>query len=108
VHVSVKDTTGATVTTTYSLVINNALSLGSLSKTTWKVNQAGQTGTIAISNGTLAYSGLVVTGLPPGLIATLSGSTITLSGTPTTTGSYTEFAPVENRMLCGLRMLCGP
>jgi hypothetical protein len=96
VHVTVKDVTGASVTSTYSLIINKAMSLGTLSLTTWKVNQAGQTGTITISGGTAAYRGLVVTGLPPGLTATLNGNTITFSGTPTTIGSYTIGVTVQD------------
>ena len=96
VHVAVKDVTGAQVTSTYTLIINNSMSLGALSLTTWKVNQAGQTGTIAISGGTTAYSNLGATGLPPGLVATLSGSTITLNGTPTSVGTYTVQVTVQD------------
>lgn len=72
------------------------MSLGSLSRTTWNVSQSGQTGTIAISFGTLAYSGLVVTNLPPGLTATLSGNSILFSGTATTIGTYTMQVTVQD------------
>src|SRR5262249_34316388 len=62
--------------------------LGPLSSTAWTVNQPGYIGTIAITSGTAPYNSLTATGLPPGLSAALSGSTITLSGTPTVTGTY--------------------
>jgi hypothetical protein len=96
IQVSVHDSTGAPATSTFSLVINRAMSLSGLSRSTWRVNQTGQTGTITISNGTPAYTNLVVTGLPPGLVAGLNGNTITLSGTPTKVGSYTVQVTVQD------------
>jgi hypothetical protein len=54
------------------------------------VNQAGYGGTIGITGGTSAYSNLTVSGLPDGLSAALSGSTITLSGTPIATGAFSS------------------
>jgi hypothetical protein len=86
--VSVADSAGGTGAGTYSLTISPALSLGSLSATQWDVNQPGYTGSIALSGGTGPYSNLAVTGLPPGLSASLAGSTISLSGTPTQTGTF--------------------
>jgi Putative Ig domain/NHL repeat len=62
--------------------------LGTLSSTAWTVNQPNYNGSVAIVGGTAPYGNLSATGLPPGLTAALSGSTITLSGTPTTTGTY--------------------
>ena len=82
------DSAGNTGSHTYTLTINAALTLGSLSNTAWTVNRAGYSGTIAVIAGTPAYSNLTATGLPAGLSASLSGSTITLSGTPTATGSF--------------------
>jgi hypothetical protein len=63
--------------------------LGSLSSTAWTVNQPGFSGTIPIVN-TAPPPGSVVsaTGLPAGLSASLSGSTITITGTPTAPGTY--------------------
>ncbi len=88
INVSVEDAAGATSTGTYSITVNAAPTLGALSSTAWTVNQAGFGGTIGIAAGTGPFSNLTATGLPPGLSASLSGSTITLGGTPTTTGSY--------------------
>src|SRR5262249_17147514 len=62
--------------------------LGPLSSTAWTVNQPGFSGTIGITSGTAPYDGLTATGLPAGLSASLSGSTIIVSGTPTAPGTY--------------------
>jgi hypothetical protein len=92
----VQDSTGATVTSTYSLTVNPAVSLGSLSVTQWRVNQPGYNGKITVSGGTPAYSGLSVTGLPPGLTASLSGGTISFTGTPTQRGTFTVQVTVQD------------
>ncbi len=86
--VTVKDSTGATATDSFSVTINPALSFGSLSVTSWTVNQAGFSGTIAVSGGSGPYSITAQSGLPTGLTATLSGSTISLTGTPTSAGTF--------------------
>ena len=72
------------------VVSNAALTLGSLSTAAWTVNQPGYSGTIAVTGGTAPYSNLTVTGVPAGLTASLSGSTVTISGTPTATGNYSN------------------
>jgi hypothetical protein len=82
---------GTTYVGTYNLTINPAPSLGILSTTPWTLGRAGSA-TIAVSGGTQAYSNLAVTGLPAGLTATLSASTITLSGTPTQFGTFSNVA----------------
>jgi hypothetical protein len=87
-QVKVDDTTGAATTGTYSLTINPAPTLGSLSTTAWTLNQPGYSGTIGIAGGTAPFSGLTVSGLPAGLTASLSGSTVTISGTPTAGGTF--------------------
>ncbi len=86
--VTIKDSTGATATDSFSLTINPALSFGSLSVTSWTVNQAGFQGTIALSGGTGSYSLTAQSGLPAGLTATLAGSTISITGTPTQAGTF--------------------
>ena len=86
--VTIKDSTGATATDSFSLTINPALSFGSLSVTSWTVNQAGFPGTIALSGGTGSYSLTAQSGLPAGLTATLAGSTISITGTPTQAGTF--------------------
>ncbi len=65
-----------------------ALSFGPLSVTSWTVNQSGFPGTIALSGGTGSYSLTAQSGLPAGLTATLAGSTISITGTPTQAGTF--------------------
>ena len=72
------------------VVSTAALTLGSLSTAAWTVNQPGYSGTIAVSGGAAPFSNLTVTGLPAGLTASLSGSTVTISGTPTATGTFSN------------------
>ena len=67
---------------------NPALSFGSLTVTSWTVNQAGFTGTIVMSGGTSPYTLVSQSGLPTGLTAVLSGSTISFTGTPTAVGTF--------------------
>src|SRR5439155_1133161 len=68
------------------VLANSSPVLGALTATTWTANQPGFSGSITVSGGTGPYSGLTATGLPAGLAASLSGSTITVSGTPTSAG----------------------
>jgi hypothetical protein len=88
VQLTVQDATGASSTSTFSIAINAAPTLGSLSLTQWTVNQVGYSGTIAINSGSTMFSNLTANGLPPGLSAVLNGTSITLSGTPTATGTF--------------------
>ena len=83
-----QDAAGASSTGTYSITVNAAPTLGTLSSTQWTVNQAGYSGTIGITDGTSAFSNLTATGLPDGLSAALSGNIITVSGTPTAAGTF--------------------
>ena len=92
VQLTVQDAADATATGTFSITINDTPALGSLSTTAWTVNQAGFSSSLAITDGTSTISNLTVTGLPAGLSAALSGSTITLSGTPTATGSFNNIS----------------
>jgi hypothetical protein len=66
------------------------LSLGSLGVTAWPINQPGFSGTIAVSGGTTPYTISSQSGLPPGLSASVSGSTVSLTGTPTATGTFSS------------------
>jgi hypothetical protein len=88
IQLTVQDTTGATATGTYSITINPAPTLGALSNTVWTVNEPGFSGTVTVLGGTTPIGNLVATGLRPGLYASQSGNTITISGTPTTAGTY--------------------
>jgi streptogramin lyase len=71
-------------------------SLAALSATQWTVSQPGYSGTIHISGGTGGYSNLNVTGLPPGLSAVLNGTTVTIAGTPTASGSFTVMVSLRD------------
>ncbi len=83
-------TTPAPPAVTMATVSPVLLALGGLTATQWNLNQSGYNGTIAVSYGSGSYSHLQVTGLPAGLSASLSGSTITMSGTPTQVGTFSN------------------
>jgi hypothetical protein len=90
--VTVKDSVGATATKTFDITIASAPTLGALSQTQWTVNQAGFHGTIPISNGTSPFSNLQVSGLPTGLSASISGSEVVITGTPTAAGTFANIS----------------
>jgi sugar lactone lactonase YvrE len=95
VHLTVLDAAGATSTGTYSISINSAPTMGSPSNTLWTANQFGAS-TITVTGGTAPYGNLIVTGLMPGLTATLSGGAITISGAPQYTGFFTAHVSVQD------------
>ena len=83
------DTVSSSVTGSAPTVINAAPTLGALSSTQ-TAPDASYTATIPINNGTSPFTLTTpIEGLPPGVSPSLSGSTITLTGTPTTAGTYT-------------------
>jgi autotransporter-associated beta strand protein len=86
IQVTATDRYGLSATQTYSLTVNWVIGLSpALPADT--VNIAyDQTRDITGGSGT--YSGLNVTGLPAGLTASLSGTQLTISGTPTETGTF--------------------
>ncbi len=96
VQLTVQDATGATATGTYSITINPVPTLGALSNTVWTANESGFSSTVTVLGGTAPIGNLVATGLPPGLTATQSGNTITISGTPTTAGTYSIQLAVQD------------
>jgi hypothetical protein len=92
--VNVTDTAGATLTENYSIAVNPAPSLGTLSLTQDTVNRP-YTGTIDILNGTTPYNNLIVSGLPKGLTATLTGTNsnvITITGTAPASAQTIKFS----------------
>jgi hypothetical protein len=85
--VNVTDSTGATLSKTFSVTINPALSLGTLAVTTWNVNQAGFSQTIPTTGGTGAHTFAITSGvLPTGL--QWNRTTGAITGTPTVVGTY--------------------
>jgi hypothetical protein len=88
--VTVQDTASASVKQTFSITINPAPTVGSLTQTQWTVGQSGFTGTLAVTNGTSPYTLFSYSGLPTGLSATLSGSTVSFTGSPTTVGAFSS------------------
>ncbi len=88
--VSVHDSSGDLASATDTLTIQApALVLGPLSPTQWTLNQPGYDGTIHVSGGSGSCSNAAVTGLPAGLKYSLSGNTISITGTPTQSGTFT-------------------
>jgi Tfp pilus assembly major pilin PilA len=90
VSLTVTDATGASATQGYTITINAAPSLGSLSTDSWTVNRSGYTGSIPITGGTGPFMVGAASGLPVGLTAVVSGSSVTFTGTPTATGTYSS------------------
>ncbi len=88
--VQVQDSTGAKTSTPYNFVVNGAPIITSpTSLPNWTVNQAYPSTPVVMTGGTPGYSNFVVStgSLPAGM--TLNNATGVISGTPTTTGSYT-------------------
>ena len=90
VQISVTDANGEVASNTFSLTITPAPTLGSLGTTTWEQNETGYSSAVTISDGTGPFGTLTQSGLPTGLTASLSGSTITISGTPTASGTFDD------------------
>jgi len=81
------DTTGASDSGNYNLVINSAVTVYPIALSNWSVNQPGYTQTIIAIGGTGSKTVATTAGtLPTGL--TLSSAGI-LSGTPTAAGGFT-------------------
>jgi hypothetical protein len=93
--VNVVDSVGATLTENYSITVNPAPSLGTLSLTQDTVNRP-YTGTIDILNGTTPFSNLIVSGLAgTGLTASLTGknsNVITITGTAPASAQTIKFS----------------
>ena len=90
--VSIDDSIGDQASGNYTITIqpgSSAIALGTLTPTQWTVNQPGYAGTIDVSGGDGSYEE-VVTGLPSGLSAVLSGGTINITGTPTQQGTFND------------------
>src|SRR5262249_19141149 len=73
----------------FAVTINAAPTLGALSATSGNYSTAFNA-TIPINGGTAPFNSgsLSVSNLPPGLTASLSGTSITLSGPPTSAGNF--------------------
>lgn len=89
VSMSVQDRNGVANTTSFNLAINAPVTLDALLPTQWTANQAGYNGVVQVTGGTGTYGGLVVSGLPSGLSAALSGGAVSIMGTPTESGTFT-------------------
>jgi streptogramin lyase len=87
--VTVTDAAGSSLTQAYSITINAAPTIGSLSVSQWTAGQTGFTGVLTVSGGTGPFS-ITAAGLPTGLTAVLSGATIGFSGKPTAAGAFTS------------------
>ena len=86
--VTIHDAAGASVTRTFSITINAAPTIASLSATQWTIGRVGFNGTMTVAGGTGGLSITSATGLPTGLTLGLSGGKLSFSGTPTATGTF--------------------
>ncbi len=75
---------------TATITVNPRFQLGALSlpPSQWTVGQGGGTATVQVSGGVGPYSILSSSGLPDGLTLTLTGSTLTVRGTPALSGTF--------------------
>jgi large repetitive protein len=85
---NVADTAGGTLIRTFTITINPAPTISSLTTTTWTAGVAGFTGTMTISDGTPPHSVFTASGLPMGLTAVVNGNTISFTGTPMMAGTF--------------------
>ena len=87
ITITATDSVGATGSTTYSLVINPAVTINDTSLPAWTINKAGYSQTFTRSGGTGTTTSYAVTtgSLPAGLTLTSAG---VLSGTPTAAGTF--------------------
>ncbi|MCE9637234.1 MAG: putative Ig domain-containing protein [Planctomycetes bacterium] len=94
-NVTAMDAAGAAVSRAYSIVINPALSSPTGTLPDWTVGRDIGSRVLTTTGGTdpIDWS---VTGLPAGLIATPTGRTLTVTGTPTTAGTYSILATVSD------------
>jgi hypothetical protein len=86
-HAVFTNTAGFATTNDVTLAVNPAPTLGTPG-TTQAIRNVFFSTTVDVLNGTAPFSNLTQSGLPTGLSASLSGATITISGTPTTTGTF--------------------
>jgi autotransporter-associated beta strand protein len=87
IQVTATDSDGESATQTYSMTVHWVIGLSPALPADTLNTGYNQTQNITGGSGT--YSGLDVTGLPNGLTASLSGATLTISGTPTVAGAFT-------------------
>jgi fibronectin-binding autotransporter adhesin len=86
IQVTVTDSDGQSASQTYSMTIEWVAGLSPALPADTFNTAYNQTQTI--TGGTGTYSDLNVTGLPSGLVASLSGTTLTISGMPTVAGTF--------------------
>jgi autotransporter-associated beta strand protein len=86
IQVTATDSDGQSATQTYSLTVHWVIGLSPALPADTLNTAYNHSQTISGGSGT--YSGLNVTGLPTGLNASLSGTTLTISGTPTESGTF--------------------
>src|SRR5262249_44496802 len=90
VGITVVDAAGASASRTFSITINAAPALGTLAPTHWTAGQTGYTRVIPLSGGTGTLTVSAQSNLPPGLSASVSGSNVVFTGTPTSAGTYSN------------------
>ncbi|HEV3310920.1 MAG TPA: putative Ig domain-containing protein [Chloroflexota bacterium] len=86
IQVTATDSDGESAAQTYTMTVHWVIGLSPALPADTLNTAYNQTQNITGGSGT--YSALNVTGLPSGLTASLSGTTLTIGGTPTVTGTF--------------------
>ena len=88
--VTLTDIIGDQVSDTFTIAGSPAIAVGNLDTPGSSGPPLGRAGSaaMALSGGTGSFAITSVTGLPPGLAATISGASVSITGTPTTAGAY--------------------
>ncbi len=87
---TVRDQTGATVTQTNTITLNQQIGLSGLSNNAWTVGQTGFTGTETINYGSEPFIITSYENLPNGLTPVVNGDVISFTGAPTVAGGFSN------------------
>ncbi|HZZ79365.1 MAG TPA: putative Ig domain-containing protein [Gemmataceae bacterium] len=94
--VTLRDAIGAKVTKTFTITINAQPTIGNITTTQWTAGKTGFTGTLAINAGTTPHLITAQSGLPTGLTATIVGTSIHFTGTPTAAGTFNASITIQD------------
>jgi hypothetical protein len=94
--ITIRDAAGASVALPFSITINAAPTIGNLTVTQWTSGIAGFTGIMIVAGGTGGLTVYGASGLPAGLTIGLAGNTLSFTGTPTTTGTFTGSVTLQD------------
>jgi streptogramin lyase len=86
--VTLHDAAGASITKTFSITINAAPTISSLTASQWTTGRYNFNGAMTTAGGTGGLSIFATTGLPTGLALGLTGSTLSFTGAPSVVGTF--------------------